>query len=121
MKLTLKRIFFPSIGICRKIKVELSNDAYDVWPSKAGTYTLQGEINDRMYWVKTDGKNAIWYYPEYKDWLIGSIDYLGNNRGGILSKSNLETEFPYDEVNTWKYVDADSNWIDTDDIKITCY
>ena len=116
MKLTLKRIFFPSIGICRKIKVELSNDAYDVWPSKAGTYTLQGEINDKMYWVQTDGTNAIWYYPKV-GWYIGPKSSLGEDKAGIYANT-LETEFPYDETNTWRY--ADNGWKATDDVKIIC-
>ena len=97
----------------------MSNDVYDAQWDKAGFYTLQGEIFDRMYWVQTDGTNAIMYYPKF-GWYIGPELDPGDSFAGIYANTT-EVEFPYDERNTWKYWDDDDyNWKDTDDVKIIC-
>merc|ERR1739848_568622 len=40
-------------------------------------------MGGRYYWESTDGKSAIWYHPSYKEWMVGSIFYLGTQFRGI--------------------------------------
>ena len=84
-----------------------------------GTYKYDGYINDRKYWLRSGGKRAMWYIPEYKDWAIGRESYLGGTLRFITSVSDLGTKCPYNRSNSWKYWDG-SNWISTNGVELNC-
>ena len=49
----------------------------------SGQYAYKGNRNGRGYWISADGKSAIWYYPAYSEWMIGSKSYIGTEFRGI--------------------------------------
>ena len=49
----------------------------------SGQYAYKGNRNGRGYWISADGKSAIWYYPAYSEWMIGSKSYIGTRFRGI--------------------------------------
>ena len=97
----------------------LENDVKDKWNEYEGIYTFQGFSNEMDYWVDAEGENAIWFYPDYKDWLIGTD--IGTGYSGISSGNNLKTKCPNNEgyVLSWIYTDG-SSWIPTNDVFIKC-
>ena len=97
----------------------LENDVKDKWNEYEGIYTFQGFSNEIDYWVDAEGENAIWFYPDYKDWLFGHD--LGSPYAGISSVNNLETKCPNNEGNvlSWSYWDG-SSWTATNDVYIKC-
>ena len=48
-----------------------------------GEYAYKGNRNGRGYWISTNGRSAIWYYPAYSEWMIGSKSYIGTRFRGI--------------------------------------
>ena len=52
-----------------------------------GTYQLSTEVNGKESW--TTSSNAIWYQPEYKDWLIGKRFGLDGLSGLGLAMNRL--------------------------------
>ena len=77
-----------------------------------------GKINGRYYWISVDGKQAIWYDPNYNNWKIGSKGNLGSSTAGL--KSIYATACPSDDGNKWKFV-KDGNWIDAgNDAQVAC-
>ena len=49
----------------------------------SGQYAYKGNRNGRGYWISKDGQSAIWYYPAYSEWMIGSKSYIGTEFRGI--------------------------------------
>ena len=47
------------------------------------------------------GDDAIWYYPEFNEWMIGSIGSLGSSKRGVKTKN--EFGGLTDENNNWEY------------------
>ena len=60
----------------------------------------------------------MWYYPKYKDWLIGQEKNLGSNLRSITTSGNLESTCPHNLKNNWQYFDED--WISTNDVQLIC-
>ena len=88
--------------------------------ARAGIYSYKGDINGRKYWLKSDGTQAIWYVPEFKDWVIGGNTTIGTRVRGITSHSST---CPHDTQNIWKYYDQNydgGKWISSNDIKLNC-
>ena len=83
-------------------------------------YSYKGTINGRDYWVKVGGGDrALWYMgPDYKDWSIGKESDLGENRGYILSSSNLASTCPTNSKNDWEY--TNDKWIPTNNVQLNC-
>jgi len=107
---------FTQKGCCDIIKVTLANDANDAQSIRAGTYRLGGTINGHQYWNQAANKNAIWYMPHLKHWLIGESKYLGKDNAGIYSVSDLKC--PYNG-GVWRYYNR-KTWVDTNDVQLEC-
>ena len=112
-----------SLACCPTINIYLSGDVKNINGESEGIYSYKGTINGRDYWVKVGGGNeALWYVgPDYKDWSIGAESALGENRGYILSSSNLESTCPTNSKNVWNiYNTNDGKWIPTKDVQLNC-
>ena len=118
----VKNSFSYADNCCDTISVELSGGAMNKQGSNAGIYSYKGDINGRKYWLKSDGKQAIWYVPEFKDWAIGATanNKLGSRYRNICSVKNLETQCPYNTQNVWKYHIGNGEWKSTNDVKLNC-
>ena len=68
--------------------------------SVEGTYKLSAEVNGKESWITSS--TAIWYRPEYKDWMIGNLADRGTQSAYIVSRFVYELERPYD-VEYWNY------------------
>ena len=46
-----------------------------------------GRINERVYWIKDDGTQAIWYCKSCKNvrYIIGNFGNLGTNSGKLFN------------------------------------
>ena len=70
--------------------------------SLVGEYTYKGIKNGHGYWIKNDGKQAIWYLPAYREWCVGSILTLGTNWRGI-SAGQTSAKCPTQNKRRWQY------------------
>ena len=86
----------------------MANEAKAKQRDKQGTYELSEAINGKSSWKSAT--QAIWYYPEYKDWGIGALSDIGTHDRGITSigdgKYDCPQQVPKDH---WKYFDG-SEW-----------
>ena len=101
--------------------MSLANEVQSKQSSRAGTYQQKGTINGRPYWVNPTNDEAIWYYPQYKDWAIGPLSNLGTNWRSITSVGALEANCPDDDRADWKYWDG--SWKKTkytSDVQVEC-
>ena len=80
-------------------------------------------MNGKTSWVSSGNVSALWYDASSADWLIGTLEYLGTNTGGIGSEGNHgRSSCPYNlPQNAWKY-GANQAWItaDDNDVNIEC-
>ena len=88
-------------------KAYLSSSYAGEQKSLVGEYTFKGTINKKSYWIKTDGKQAIWFCSKFKEWSIGSIQYLGTNWRGIAAEHTSAT-CPTQNQNRWHYFNGKS-------------
>ena len=76
---------------CQTVIVKLKNGVFlivlDEVVSMEGTFQLSSEVNGRESW--TTSSRAIWYLPEYKDWLIGKRFGLDGLSGLGLAMNRL--------------------------------
>ena len=109
-----------SIACCPTINITLAGNVKNFQSYSEGIYSYKGTINGRDYWVKVGGGDrALWYMgPDYKDWVIGRENSLGENRGYILSSSNLASTCPTNSKNEWEYYNDE--WILTKDVQLNC-
>ena len=111
---------------CPTLNVWFENDVKDKQGKYEGVYTFQGIIDERNYWVDAAGENAIWYISDWKDWAIGSADYIGTKYRHMRTTNDLEALCPYNDgyVLSWDYRDSnsydDNTWIATNDVYINC-
>ena len=84
----------------------MENDAKEVEGFFAGRYERSSVVNGKPSY-KMDDVAAIWYSTETTDWIIGKIDDLGSDYGGIAVK-NIFVGLT-DEKNAWEYV-AGGEW-----------
>ena len=79
-------------------------------------------MNGKTSWISSSN-TALWSNAASGDWLIGSVDNLGTNTGGIASTgAQGRSSCPYNVPNdAWKYA-GDGSWIiaDANDISIEC-
>ena len=92
------------------MEVILKNDALDNKGSLHGIYAVHQETNGRTSW-KSSSK-AIWYYPDWKDWLIGDLKYIGNRNYEIRSYGDYTDKSPSDVPN--------GEWNESDNITVQC-
>ena len=86
---------------------------------RQGIYEFNGIVNGRISW-KTSSQ-AIWYYPEFKDWAIGPLSDIGTSSRGITSVANLDTKIFNVPNNEWYYWDSEWKVIKSGDITINCF
>ena len=88
---------------------------------RQGIYQRAEKVNGKTSWISSNSE-ALWYNAVSDDWVIGSVENLGANIGGITSNVNQRKSCPYNVPNdAWKYV-ANSSWIiaDANDVSIEC-
>ena len=109
-----------SIACCPTINISLAGNVKNSHSDSEGIYSYKGTINGRDYWVKVGGGDrALWYMgPDSKDWIIGKESDLGENRGYILSSSNLASTCPTNSKNDWEY--TNDKWIPTNNVQLNC-
>ena len=81
-----------------------------------GTYIYDKMVNGKMSWIKSGGQ-AIWYYPQFKEWAFGNEDKIGTNWRHITSESL--SMCPYNANNDWVYWNF-NKWISTNEVKVEC-
>ena len=98
----------------------MANEALVHQSDRQGIYQLSQEINGKPSWKS--GTQAIWYYPEYKDWAIGSLSDIGTSIRGITSIGDGEYDCPQQvPKDKWKYYEG-SDWqkAGSNDISFQC-
>jgi len=92
---------------CRRVALVIKQGGANVKLQKPKVirYIYKGEKNGRGYWESTDGASAIWYYPAYLDWMIGSKCYLGTQSRGI-SAGLTSVACPNQNYKRWSYWDG---------------
>ena len=107
---------------CQTIVISLKNGALLYQAEKQGIYQRAEKVNAQTSWISSSN-TALWFNYRTNDWMIGSLDDLGANSGGISSAGNQgRSSCPYNVPNdAWKYV-ANSSWIiaDANDVSIEC-
>ena len=90
--------------------------------SEQGIYQRAGNVNGKTNWISSSG-HALWYSPDFLDWMIATVDYLGTGTSGISSIGNQGiSSCPYDVANDdWEYWN-NNVWIipDANDINVEC-
>ena len=110
-------IYTSLIPVCQSVEVVLRNEVLSKKGSLQGSYQLGDWVNGKPSW-KT-ATNAIWFYPEFEDWAIGPLNYIGTNRRWITSV--LDNQDLFDVANNaWKYWDGEWKSIKNGDIEINC-
>ena len=108
---------------CQTIFVSLKNGALLHQSQLQGIYQRAGKVNGKTSWISSSNNNALWYNTASDDWMIGSLDDLGANFGGISSTGNQgRSSCPYNVPNdAWKYA-GNGAWqiADANDVSIEC-
>jgi len=101
-----------------KLKVTLNGEVKERWEKSEGTYILAPNLlNDKPYWLKEAGLQAIWYDKVFKNWKIGDQSDLGTTTSRLLTtKGTADTGLPH-EVTPWKYL-VNGAWTASTDIVI---
>ena len=91
---------------------------------KQGNYQRAGKVNGKTSWISSSN-TALWYNAASDDWMIGSVDILGMNIGGISSTGSQGiSSCPYNVPNdAWEYANFEiGSWIiaDANDVSIEC-
>ena len=87
---------------CSRMRVTINGVVKDKQGEIAGTYQKGNElINNRSYWNKIDGDEALWWDITINVWLIGESIDLGSNYGGIGSVQ--DSACPTTSDNQFKY------------------
>ena len=68
-----------SVCGCGTIKVTLSQKAQNTitLPNLQGLYEESATVNGRSSWISTNKLYAIWYHPDFKDWMMGLSKEIG--------------------------------------------
>ena len=112
--------------VCQNIVVTLKNGAL-AQSIRQGVYQRAEKVNGKTSWISSNNISAIWYDTDESgtisdDWIIGKLDGIGGNAGGIASTGNQGmSSCPYDvSKDAWKY--WNDAWIiaDANDISIEC-
>ena len=107
---------------CQTIVISLKNGALLYRSELQGIYQRAGKVNGKTSWISSSN-NALWYNPASDDWMIGSVNNLGANLGGISSTGDQgRSSCPYNVPNdAWQY--SNNGWIiaDANDISIECW
>ena len=110
------------VGCCTTIELTLMNAAFENQGSRQGYYQIAADPYDgKVYYTK--GTKGIWFVSQHGQWIIGSLNVLGKNVGGLYATS--DSFCPNNVTNAgdeWKYYDSDTKtWIvAVNDIQIEC-
>jgi hypothetical protein len=106
---------------CQTIIISLKNGAL-TQSSKQGIYQRAGKVNGKTSWISSSNNNALWYNAAVYDWMIGSLDDLGANFGGISSTGNQgRSSCPYNVPNdAWEYWNNAWIFAGANDVSIKC-
>ena len=106
---------------CQTIVISLKNDALLHQSSRQGIYQRAGKVNEKISWISSSN-HALWYNPASNDWMIGSVDDIGTDTGGISSTGDQGiSSCPYNVPNdAWEY--WNNGWIiaDANNVSIEC-
>ena len=107
---TVKNFVIPkgtSRQCCKRVALVIKQGGANVklQKDKVSKYIYKGEKNGRGYWESTDGQSAIWYYEDYREWMIGSKCYLGTKFRGISARQT-SVSCPDHNHKRWSYWDG---------------
>ena len=105
-------------GHCQALMVTLNNNPLAEWGDLQGIFQLSLTINGRPSWASTS--NAIWYNPNDRTWVIGSLENVGTTKFGI-SSIIFENEVgdPQNNID-WGYWENRWKKPDVNDIIVEC-
>ena len=99
----------------------MQNNALEAQGNKEGTYELASKVNEQPSWISECC--GIWYVPENQIWMIGPLEYIGTDQGGIESKaSGSKVESP-EYIVEWNYHTFETDWVfndGNDDVIVGC-
>ena len=106
-----------SSGVCQYLRVQLQNNALEAQWEREGTYLLASNVNGQPCWISECC--GIWYMPDISRWMIGPLESIGLEDGGIESKilgSKLEypeniVEWNYHTKNGWEFYNGNNDII----------
>ena len=106
---------------CQTIVISFKNDAFLHQSHRQGIYQKAGKVNAKTSWISSSN-TALWYSAVSDDWLIGSVDNLGANTGGVSSTGRQGiSSCPYNVPNdAWMYSNNGWNIADANDVSIEC-
>ena len=87
-----------------KLELTLAEKAKEIQLSREGTYILSDSlVNGYPYWLKTgDGSQTIWFAKNNFAWLVGTINNLGTNTGGIGGPKGNDS-YPNEIKQGWRF------------------
>ena len=99
----------------------MQNNALEAQGNKEGTYELASKVNEQPSWISECC--GIWYVPENQIWMIGPLEYIGTDQGGIESKVlGSKVESP-EYIIEWNYHTYETDWVfynGNDDVIVGC-
>ena len=99
----------------------MQNNALEAQTDKEGTYELASKVNEQPSWISECC--GIWYVPENQIWMIGPLEYIGTDQGGIESKElGSKVESP-EYIIEWNYHTYETDWVfynGNDDVIVGC-
>ena len=88
----------------------LKNDVLASKGSLQGIYGVHQTTNGRTSWKS--GSKAIWYYPGWKEWMIGNLGNIGTRTREIRTYGDQDDISPSDVPN--------DGWNENGDIIVQC-
>ena len=84
-------------------------------------HPVASKVNGQPSWI-SEG-SGIWYVPDTTRWMIGPLEFIGEDAGGIESKElGSKVEYP-ENIVEWNYHTSENGWVyydGSDDIIIEC-
>ena len=93
---------------CQNISVVLKNKAFEAQPQTQDAYRRSGWVNGKASWISE--YQAIWYFPDNKEWSVGDLVNLGTwDRRISSSGDEWADKLPY-EIPSDKFWYSDDGW-----------
>ena len=105
---------------CLNLQLILNDDVLSKQESRQGIYQYNGIVNGNPSWKSED--HAIWFYPVYKEWVIGLLEDIGTAIiSGISSAYSQDIGILDVPNNKWIYDDG-GDWKDvkSGDLTLRC-
>ena len=98
----------------------MQNNALEAQRDKEGTYELSSNVNGQPSWISECC--GIWYVLVWRIWMIGPLEFIGTDQGGIESKVlGSKVESP-EYIVEWNY-HTENGWVPyngNDDVIVGC-